>query len=72
MASNVAHSQSRTRTKDMLERQRQVVTPVPPVVSARSPQSRDTPDVADAPYTEATGASVNVSLHFIGIHCLPT
>jgi len=38
-------------TRFMLEPHGQAVTPV------RSSQSRDSPDIADAPYTEATGPS---------------
>jgi hypothetical protein len=57
-ASSVVLSPARTRTDDILERQRQVVTYVPPLASVRFTQSRGQPDVAYDLHTGATSASV--------------
>ena len=71
-ASDAVRSPSRTRTKDMLERGGQVVTPIPPLAFVRSTQSRDKPDVPYAPCIEATSASVSVSILSHNIRRSPT
>jgi hypothetical protein len=62
VSSNGVNTHSGTRANDLLERHKQVLTPVPPLASARSSQGRKPPDVAHVPPTKLTDASVNVAL----------
>ena len=62
VASNVAHTHSRTSKSGLLDRHNQAVASVSPTTSISPSQSPDTPDVANAPSIKVVGASVNISL----------
>ena len=64
VASNVAHTHSRTSKSGLLDRHNKVVASVSPATSISPSQSPDPPDVANVPSIKVVGASVNICLPF--------